>query len=281
MVSGQAGQWTVNEAPRKMMREIGEHLALGEFSTSTGGTVRKDFLVAVAEALGVVVPRGDDGEVPRSVNKEKLLWWSWRQVNDGPLPMGSTSGGGTITNIALRGILEGIESQQSSPYDTEDENISASDVDEGDPSDVPDLTDLVDLRKRIVRLTKVREGQAAFRQQVLTAYEGKCCVTGTPLPEALQAAHIIEYRGKIFNHIQYGLSLRSDVHSLLDRGLIAIDEETTEVMVRPELLDLEPYGDLAGRPIRLPRHSSEHPNIHFLRAHRIGSGFRLLRDSDI
>jgi hypothetical protein len=38
---------------------------------------------------------------------------------------------------------------------------------------------------------KVRRGQAFFRQAVMAAYDGKCCITGIAVPRLLRASHIV------------------------------------------------------------------------------------------
>ena len=48
---------------------------------------------------------------------------------------------------------------------------------------------------RRMREVVARQGQADFRAKLLVAYEGRCAVTGTEVPEVLQAAHIEPYNG--------------------------------------------------------------------------------------
>ncbi|TDP73625.1 HNH endonuclease [Brachybacterium sp. AG952] len=257
------------------MAEISGLLGIGEFSTSIGGTVRKEFIVAVAEALGVRMPYDPRGEV--AATKETVTEWAWRQVNDGVMPREALSGGGTITNVALSGILEGIERaginlSDGAPADGSEEDFGG---------EVPDISELIDSRKRAMREVYVREGQGNFRAEVMQAYDKTCAVTGTNIVEALEAAHIIAYRGRDHHHISNGLALRADIHALFDRGLMAIHEDTYEVILGHELATLEAYGDLDGRPIFVPAHPDEHPDPRYLRAHRIGSGFRAPGDIDI
>ena len=42
--------------------------------------------------------------------------------------------------------------------------------------------------------TIARVGQSFFRAAVLSAYEGKCCITGLSLPSLLVASHIVPWR---------------------------------------------------------------------------------------
>ena len=44
------------------------------------------------------------------------------------------------------------------------------------------------------------------------------------ISETLEAAHIIPYKGSSTNHIQNGILLRADIHTLFDLDLLRIDE---------------------------------------------------------
>ena len=48
-------------------------------------------------------------------------------------------------------------------------------------------------------------------------------MTECDVRETLEACHIYPYMGPKTNHIQNGIILRSDLHTLYDRGLIGID----------------------------------------------------------
>ncbi|MEW5199321.1 HNH endonuclease [Enterobacter hormaechei] len=56
-----------------------------------------------------------------------------------------------------------------------------------------------------------------------------CAVTGCELVDILEAAHIDAYRNDSHNHISNGLLLRSDIHTLLDLNLCAIDPNTNKI----------------------------------------------------
>ncbi|SNR53076.1 HNH endonuclease [Hymenobacter mucosus] len=117
-----------------------------------------------------------------------------------------------------------------------------------------------------------RRGQAAFRASLIAAYSSTCPVTGCKVEALLEAAHIIPYLGTTTNHIQNGLPLRTDIHTLFDLQLLAIDPETLTVLLAPSLIGSE-YGELAGRSIRLPAQAIHHPSRDALRAHRIRCPF--------
>jgi putative restriction endonuclease len=117
-----------------------------------------------------------------------------------------------------------------------------------------------------------RRGQASFRSSLLEAYAGTCPITGCQVEQLLEAAHIIPYLGPSTNHIQNGLPLRADIHTLFDLQLIAICPTSLIVELSPTLKASE-YASLAGHPILLPANPTHHPSRDALRAHRIRCPF--------
>lgn len=117
-----------------------------------------------------------------------------------------------------------------------------------------------------------RRGQAAFRNSLLHAYASTCPVTGCRVEPLLEAAHIIPYLGPTTHHVQNGLPLRADIHTLFDLQMLAISPSSLTVELSPLLADSE-YAGLAGRPIILPADSAHHPSPDALRAHRIRCQF--------
>lgn len=75
---------------------------------------------------------------------------------------------------------------------------------------------------------EIRPSQAAFRQAVFRACDGKCIVSGCTVPEALEAAHIAgrDWR-EGHNAASDGILLRRDLHTLYDRGLLTLEEDGT------------------------------------------------------
>ncbi|XIA63346.1 HNH endonuclease [Bradyrhizobium sp. TZ2] len=94
-----------------------------------------------------------------------------------------------------------------------------------------DASSRADQRQTEIAEVVRRRGQAKFRKNLLDAYKTKCAITGCDAAEALEAAHIAPYRGDHTDHIQNGLLLRADVHSLFDLGLISINPKTMTVVV--------------------------------------------------
>jgi hypothetical protein len=96
-------------------------------------------------------------------------------------------------------------------------------------------TSIVDARLSIVRSVVQRQGQGDFRRALLHAYGGRCTISGCSIEAVLEAAHIIPYRGPETNHVQNGLLLRADLHTLFDLDLLWIDPDTLSVLVAPLL----------------------------------------------
>lgn len=93
-----------------------------------------------------------------------------------------------------------------------------------------------DERKTIERQIRARRGQAAFRKLLLANYGNICMVTGCTLLDVLEAAHIKPYRGDLDNHLSNGLILRSDIHTLFDLNLIAINPSSMNIHVNVRAL---------------------------------------------
>lgn len=142
------------------------------------------------------------------------------------------------------------------------------------PADAFDPANLEDARERTRRAIVQRRGQPQFRKQLLAAYKGRCAVTGCDAAEALEAAHIIGYLGPDTNHVSNGLLLRADIHTLFDLKLIAVDTQSLNltVAVAPSLAGTV-YGELAGKPLYIPRELEVCPNLEALDQHRASAAW--------
>ena len=107
--------------------------------------------------------------------------------------------------------------------------------------------------------TTVRIGQRFFRSAVLSAYDGRCCITGLSVPDLLIASHIVPWRLDKLHRLdpRNGLALSALHDKAFDAGLMTINEDMT-VQVSSNLTAqgdefftkaVEYYG---GKPIRLP-----------------------------
>jgi hypothetical protein len=129
-----------------------------------------------------------------------------------------------------------------------------------------DPTRIEDGRQRVLRAIAQRQGQVAFRAQLLKAYDGRCALTSVEVPWVLEAAHIVPYRGRQTNHVTNGLLLRADLHVLFDLGLLRIDPKSLTVELDPSLHGT-PYAELSGRMLRLPSSLEQRPNVGALAWH--------------
>lgn len=141
-----------------------------------------------------------------------------------------------------------LETQTSTIYP-----LTAGEADD----DTPDLLE-DDQRKIIDRQIKQRRGQKTFRDKLLKS-NPVCAVTGCELVDILEAAHIDAYRNDSHNDISNGLLLRSDIHTLFDLNLIAIEPTTLLIKLSSKALN-GGYEHFEGIPIKL-KHT---PNIDAL-----------------
>ena len=74
------------------------------------------------------------------------------------------------------------------------------------------------------QLVKHRLGQGAFRVVVTETYHRECSITGEKTLPVLDAAHIKPFSENGPNISQNGILLRTDIHTLFDKGYITIDE---------------------------------------------------------
>lgn len=81
------------------------------------------------------------------------------------------------------------------------------------------------------RLVKTRVDQDFFRKAVLSSYKYKCCITGLPFVELLQASHIKPWKDDENNRLnpRNGVCLNVLHHTAFDNGFITI---TTDFMVK-------------------------------------------------
>jgi putative restriction endonuclease len=96
--------------------------------------------------------------------------------------------------------------------------------------------DLIRDDERLVepRDVAVREGQGAFRARLLDAYGRSCAITGEHTEPVLDAAHIQRYLGPRSNHVQNGLLLTKEFHTLFDLGYVTVTPEYV-IRVSPSL----------------------------------------------
>src|SRR5690242_17390829 len=112
------------------------------------------------------------------------------------------------------------------------------------------------------RLAPQRLGQQAFKARVLVAYERRCAITGSKIRPVLQAAHIRPVTEGGEHRLDNGLLLRSDVHTMFDRGYLAIDDNYRLLVsprLRGEFGNGEQFYAKAGKVIELPDRKIDRP----------------------
>lgn len=240
---------------RPLMAVISDLLGIDHFPTSNGSTVPKAFLAAAAGALGVHDP---------NATKDELLAILWEHTNATTMPDGHYSNGGTVKNDVLQEIVDGIITHRLAGIT--DNEVEAA---ERDLDTYPDLDDPEDNRRRALREVAVREGQDAFRTAVLKAYSQTCVITGADnAPGALEASHIVPYRGRQYNVTANGLCLRRDIHARFDRGQLGFHEETHELILGPSLRASAHYREYEGFILSPPRRPVDAPWPEALARHR-------------
>ena len=117
------------------------------------------------------------------------------------------------------------------------------------------------------RQVRERPGQAAFRRKLKAVYDNHCCISGCTVSEALEGAHIDPYIAPASDNIRNGLLLRSDLHKLFDRHLIAVHPETLKVHVSKRARGNAGYEPLREVALRVPFEPTHRPDPGALRRH--------------
>jgi putative restriction endonuclease len=116
-----------------------------------------------------------------------------------------------------------------------------------------------------------RLGQPIFRVKVLDAYDRACAVTREHSLPVLDAAHIKPYADGGGHAVTNGLSLRSDLHRLFDRGYVTVDEDYRFVVgdrLKQDYENGRSYYGLKGQDLVLPTESELRPDSAALAWHR-------------
>jgi putative restriction endonuclease len=120
------------------------------------------------------------------------------------------------------------------------------------------------------RLRPQRLGQQAFKGVVLDAYRHRCAITSAQIRPVLQAAHIRPLPVGGEHRLDNGLLLRSDVHTMFDRGYLGVDP-SHRLLVSPRLREDfgngEEFYARKGEKIAVPAAVRDRPNREFLEWH--------------
>jgi putative restriction endonuclease len=115
-----------------------------------------------------------------------------------------------------------------------------------------------------------RLGQGSFRIVVTDAYERRCALTGERVLPVLEAAHVKPYSVGGPHQVDNGLLLRSDLHTLFDRGYVTITEDLrVEVSkrIKEEFENGRDYYALHGHELRRPSQENEKLAVENIRWH--------------
>jgi putative restriction endonuclease len=122
-------------------------------------------------------------------------------------------------------------------------------------------------RRYALRAVKQRLHQASFREAVITAYNGRCALSGLPEPLLLDAAHIVADKDEQFGQpvVPNGIPLSKIHYAAFDAHLIGIDPDY-RLHVSDRLLGrnygpmLEALKRLNGGTIHLPDRDRDFPD---------------------
>jgi putative restriction endonuclease len=122
-------------------------------------------------------------------------------------------------------------------------------------------------RRYALRAVKHRLHQASFRVAVITAYNGRCALSGLPESLLLDAAHIVADKEEQFGQpvVPNGIPLSKIHHAAFDAHLIGIDPDY-RLHVSERLLGqndgpmLEALKRLNGGTIHLPKRMKDQPD---------------------
>jgi putative restriction endonuclease len=122
-------------------------------------------------------------------------------------------------------------------------------------------------RRYALRAVKQRLHQASFREAVITAYNGRCALSGMPESLLLDAAHIVADKDELFGQpvVPNGIPLSKIHHAAFDAHLIGIDPDY-RLHVSERLLGqndgpmLEALKRLQGETIHLPGRDKDSPD---------------------
>lgn len=167
------------------------------------------------ERLGAAVMRPSDQMSIKEIDLARIEEWL---IDD-------TSGRGILLNFAAR-----LQAEAEPPA----------------PAQGP--ASIIDERRRVLREIALRRGQAKFRNRLIRRYGAGCQISRCGFPGLVEAAHIRPYAVTSDNSEGNGLLLRSDLHTLLDLGMLAVHPETLRVALHPDAL-LAGYGPYEDVPL--------------------------------
>ncbi len=119
-------------------------------------------------------------------------------------------------------------------------------------------------------VVRQRFGQGTFRVVITDTYRRRCAVTGEKVLPVLEAAHIRPVAAGGAHRIDNGLLLRSDVHTLFDRGYVTVTPDyrfRVSSRLRKDFDNGEHYYRYDRRELWVPENLFDRPNKEFLEWH--------------
>ena len=122
-------------------------------------------------------------------------------------------------------------------------------------------------RRYALRTVKQRLHQASFREAVITAYNGRCALSGLPEQRLLDAAHISSDKDERLGQpiVSNGLPLSKIHHAAFDAHLIGIDPDyrlhvSDRLLIQHDGPMLEALKQLNGGTILMPARAKDRPD---------------------
>lgn len=143
------------------------------------------------------------------------------------------------------------------------ETISGRDVDL--VVDIGEQEVAVILGGHVEATVRRRRGQRAFRFKLMEKYGEVCAFSGEQPPQVLEAAHIVSFAQTGEHHLDGGMLLRRDFHSLFDAHLMTINPRSWEIEIAPRLQRFDTYRPLEGKTLEIS--VEQRPNTMLLESH--------------
>jgi len=122
-------------------------------------------------------------------------------------------------------------------------------------------------RRYALRAVKQRLHQASFREAVITAYNGRCALSGLPEPLLLDAAHIVADKDERLGQpvVPNGIPLSKIHHAAFDAHLVGIDPDyrlhvSERLLVQTDGPMLKALKRLNGGTLHLPGRDKDKPD---------------------
>ena len=122
-------------------------------------------------------------------------------------------------------------------------------------------------RRYALRAVKQRLHQASFREAVITAYNGRCALSGLPESLLLDAAHIVADKDERLGQpvVPNGIPLSKIHHAAFDAHLVGIDPDyrlhvAERLLVQTDGPMLKALKRLNGGTLHLPGRDKDKPD---------------------